>query len=134
MKKMFIVFLAVLGVVCISVPVSAATSISFTVNNVSVTGSISYKDTSEYNPLTQDSVTATTTSKAAMDSIKATATIYYATGSTLKTVTKSKTSMNSTSSSVTSKASAIGTGYQGTGAHSASHNGKSKSGATKVIW
>ncbi|MBQ9984173.1 MAG: hypothetical protein IJP29_06245 [Lachnospiraceae bacterium] len=134
MKKIMKLCMVVACVMCMSITVFAATSVSCKVNNVTVTGKISYTDTSEYNPTTKDSVTAKTTAKAAMDTITAKATIYYATGSTLKTTTNSSSKKNATSCTVTSKASTIGTGYKGTGTHSASHNSKSGSVSTSVIW
>ena len=133
-KKLLNGFLMIACVMCMSITAFAASSTSFKVNNVSVTGSISYTDTSEYNPLGKDSVTAKTSAKASVDSIGASATFYYATGSTLKTATENNSNINSTSCSVTVKASTVGTGYKGTGSHNASHNGKSGSGTTAVSW
>ena len=40
----------------------ASTSTTFKVNNVSITGKISYTDTNDYNPLAKDSVTAKSSS------------------------------------------------------------------------
>lgn len=111
-----------------------ATSTSFKVNNVTVTGSISYKDTNDYNPLVADSVTATTTATSAMDSITATATIYYYKGSTRYSVQKSNTETDKRTSSITVKASSIGVGFMGEGTHSAEHNNDSKSGTTSIRW
>lgn len=112
----------------------ASTSTTFKVNNVSITGKISYTDTNDYNPLAKDSVTAKTSAKASMDSISATATIYYAEGSTIKTVKETANNTNCTSCSVTAKSSSIGIGFRGVGNHGASHNGNSGSGTTGVNW
>lgn len=121
--------IGVMGISCF-----ASTSTAFKVNNVSITGKISYTDTNDYNPLSRDSVTAKTSAKASMDSISATATIYYAEGSTIKTVKEIANSTNATSCSVTAKSSSIGIGFRGVGNHGASHNGKSGSGITGVNW
>lgn len=134
MKKLIKVSVVVLCIMCLSATAFAATSASFTVNNVTVTGKISYEDTWLYNPVVKDSVTTKTTAKAAMDSITTSATIYYYEGSKLKTVTNTKINKNCTSCSVTSNASVIGTGFKGTGTHSASHNKKSGSKSTSVVW
>lgn len=125
----------VLGMVASAAIVAyGATATSFKVNNVSVTGRISYYDSNDYNPLTADSVTATTTATSVMDSITATATIYYYKGNTQYSVKESNTEPDARTSSVTAKASSLGVGYKGEGTHSAEHNNDSKSGTTTIRW
>ncbi len=116
------------------VPCLASTTTSFKVNNVNITGNISYIDTNDYNPFTSDSVTVRTNAKASMDNISATATIYFAEGYTIKTVQENCTNKNATSCSVTAKSSGKGIGFRGVGNHYAAHNGKSGSGITGVNW
>lgn len=125
----------VLGMVASAAIVAyGATAISFKVNNVSVTGRISYHDSNDYNPLTADSVTATTTATSVMDSITATATIYYYKNTTQYSVRKNNIELDARTSSVTAKASLLGVGYKGEGTHSAEHNNDSKSGTTTIRW
>lgn len=88
-----------------SVSAFAASSTTFTVNNVSVTGRVTYVDESEWNPLTKDSVTATTTAKSAMDNIKAKATIYYTDGSQTRSTAATASVDNGKSASKTVSAS-----------------------------
>lgn len=135
MKKRSKLSCLVLGMVAsVTIVAYGATSISFKVNNVSVTGSISYHDSNDYNPLTADSVTATTTATSVMDSITATATIYYCKGTTNYSATKSNTESDARTSSVTVKASSLGVAYKGEATHSAEHNNDSKSGTTTIRW
>lgn len=133
-KKILNVLIITMCIMCMSIISFAATSVTFKVNRATVTGSISYKNASEYNPFEKDSVTATTTSSASMDVIETSATIYYTEGSSVKTNTTTNRVENDTECKVTAYASLMGVGYKGTGTHYAYHSGYSNSGSTSVTW
>lgn len=134
MKKKMMTLILTCFLTASALTVCAATTASFSANNVPVIGTISCTDTNDNNPLTRDSVTATTTSSSAMDIIKAEATIYYAIGSNVYSEVQANQNENATTVSVTAHAGFASVGFRGTGSHYASHNGHDGSGATDITW
>ena len=124
----------VAGIACMTVTAFAASSTTFTVNNVNVTGSVSYVDTNDYNPLATDSVTATTGSSSVVDLMETTATICFAEGTNMKKEIKYSQKTNTTRCSATAYESSMGVGYRGEGIHKAKHAKKSGSRTTAIIW
>lgn len=132
-KRLTALFLAVCFATS-TLTVLAASTASFTVNNVSVLGTVSYTDANDINPLVRDSVTASTTSGAAMDVLTVDATIQFGYGSEVCTITKSSYSENATATSATASASLGGVGCGGTGYHYAGHNGRNGTASTDIRW
>lgn len=132
-KKLTISF-AGICIACIVVTIYAVTGISFKVNGATVKGTISYKDTNDYNPLSRDSVTANTVSSSVMDRITTSATIYFAEDATIKSVVQYNTMIKATKGSSTARASFIGVGYRGEGTHKACSGNKNGSGTTNINW
>lgn len=66
-KKILAGAAALCAAACMAVTAFAASSTSFTVNNVRVSGSHTVKDYGDYNPFGGDMVTATTSAGSIMD-------------------------------------------------------------------
>lgn len=74
-KKIIAGVATVCAAACMTVTAFAETLIHFTVNNVKITGELSYFDSLGGNPFDNDSVTAITSSTSVMDHIEAHATL-----------------------------------------------------------
>lgn len=133
-KKIIAGAAAVCAAACLTVNAFAATLTHFTVNNVKITGELSYFDSSGGNPLDSDSVTAITSSPSAMDHIEAHATLYYTKGEQRISVTQPESADDARYVKATISKYTLATGYKGEGLHMARHGGQFYSGNTSVTW
>ncbi len=133
-KKRIFASMLLAGALFTTIAAYGATSTSFKVNNVNVTGSVSIHDGNDYNPFDPDSVTAKTTATSVMDSMTAEATIYYCSGDARYSKTRTNSGKDTREVTTTVKASALGIAYKGEGKHSAAHNNDEKSGTTLIRW
>lgn len=133
-KKIIAGAVAFCAAACLTVNAFAATLIHFTVNNVKITGELSYFDSLGGNPFDNDSVTAITSSTSVMDHIEAHATLYYTKGEQRISVTQPEGTDNASYIKATVSKYTLATGYKGEGLHMARHGGKFDCGNTSVTW
>lgn len=134
-KKILAGAAAVCAAACMAVTAFAASSTTFYVNNVKVTGSHSYSDMWDYNPFAGDSVTATANAGAALDRITVKATIRFADGNTTKEYTSEPVTVkNGTSCEAKVTAKGLTISYGGGGWYEGYHNGNRNESTSSTNW